>query len=84
MPADGTYLCHGFQSQQKDHDTPTGGAAWSPSVGCVPSARLPLQGCNMMPCAAFRDQVQRVGGLDPASQLLAPPAYLYDIYLCHL
>ena len=23
--------------------------------------------------AAYRDQVQRVGGLDPASQLLAPP-----------
>jgi hypothetical protein len=23
--------------------------------------------------AAFRDQVPRVGGLDPASQLLAPP-----------
>jgi len=27
------------------------------------------------PRAAYRDQVRGVGGLDPASQLLAPPAY---------
>ena len=49
----------------------------------LPYARLPTLGVsrviglprlNMAPRMAFRDQVQRVGGLDPASQLLAPLA----------
>lgn len=49
----------------------------------LPYARLPILGVsrviclpclNMAPRMAFRDQVQRVGGLDPASQLLAPLA----------
>ncbi len=31
--------------------------------------------CAFTQRAASRDQVQGVGGLDPASQLLAPPAY---------
>jgi len=33
--------------------------------------------------AASRDQVRRVGGLDPASQLLATPADQSPIHLCH-
>jgi len=31
-------------------------------------------GALVLPRAACRDQVRGVGGLDPASQLLAPPA----------
>jgi hypothetical protein len=39
------------------------------------AAPLPLGGGGIKrPRAASRDQVQRVGGLDPASQLLAPLA----------
>jgi hypothetical protein len=59
---------------------PTAGLAWSLSVGRFPYARLPLR-VHPARRAASRDQVRRVGGLDPASQLLAPPAYqlLYSL-----
>jgi hypothetical protein len=46
------------------------------SVGRIPYARLPVcLSLKETEQEASRDQVRRVGGLDPASQLLAPLAY---------
>ena len=81
-----------LKESQKTTGTSAGGASWSLLSVCrlhslrsssAPSAFIGRSSVvHPVRRAAFRDQVQRVGGLDPASQLLAPLAYLYNIELC--